>query len=81
MPINIRTAARMLKPKNHAASVAHSRQKSSIFHNRRRRAKTSRIGKRAIQLAGSAAKGSLDLDLVFLFLSSFPATAAWSLSR
>jgi hypothetical protein len=33
-------------------------------------------GKRAIQLAGSAVEGSLDLDLVFLFLSSFPAMAA-----
>jgi hypothetical protein len=38
---------------------------------------TSRTGKGAIQRAGSAAKGSLDLDLVFLFLSPFPATAAW----
>jgi len=34
----------------------------------RQRAKTSRTGYRAIQLAGSAAKGSLDLDLVFLLL-------------
>jgi len=31
----------------------------------------SRTGKRAIQLAGSAVEGSLDLDLDFLFLSSF----------
>jgi len=38
-------------------------------------------GKRAIQLAGSAVEGSLDFDLVFLFLSSFPATAAWFLNR
>jgi len=57
------------------------RRKSSAFHNHKQRDKTSRTGQRAIQLAGSAAKGSLDLDLVFLFLSSFPATAAWSLSR
>jgi hypothetical protein len=34
--------------------------------------KTSRTGKRAIQLAGSAVEGSLDLDLDSLFLSSFP---------
>jgi hypothetical protein len=38
--------------------------------------KTSRTGKRAIQLAGSAVEGSLGLDLLFLFLSSFPATVA-----
>jgi hypothetical protein len=43
--------------------------------------KTSRNGKRAVQLAGSAVEGSLDLDLVFLFLSSFPVMVAWSLSR
>lgn len=43
--------------------------------------KTSRTGKRAIQLAGSAVEGSFGLDLVFLFLSSFPAMAAWSLNR
>jgi hypothetical protein len=30
------------------------------------RAKTSGTGKRAVQLAGSAAKGSLDLDLALL---------------
>jgi hypothetical protein len=42
---------------------------------------SSRIGWQAIQLAGSAAKGSLDLDLVFLFFSSLPAMVAWSLSR
>jgi hypothetical protein len=48
---------------------------------REQQSKTSRTGKRAIQLAGSAVEGSLDLDLVFLFLSSFPAMAAWSLSR
>lgn len=38
---------------------------------RQQRAKTSRTGQRAIQLAGSAAKGSLDLDLVFCFCPLF----------
>src|ERR1700730_14098549 len=37
------------------------------------RSKTSRTGKRAIQLAGSAVEGSLGLDLSFRFLSCFPA--------
>jgi hypothetical protein len=45
------------------------------------RSKSSRTGKRAIQLAGSAVEGSLGLDFIFLFSSSFPAMAAWSLSR
>jgi hypothetical protein len=35
--------------------------------------KTSRTGKRAIQLAASAVEGSLDLDLLFSVLFSFPA--------
>jgi hypothetical protein len=48
---------------------------------RQQQNKTSRTGKRAIQLAGSAVEGSLDLDLILLVLSSFPAMAAWSLSR
>jgi hypothetical protein len=46
---------------------------------RRLRTRTSRTGKRAIQLAGSAIEGltsaqpaSLDLDLLCLFLSSLP---------
>jgi len=60
---------------------ADSQRKSSVFHNRKQRDTTSRTGQRAIQLAGSAVKGSLDLDLVFLFLSSFSTMAAWSLSR
>jgi hypothetical protein len=55
--------------------MADSRPKSSVFHNRQQRGKTSRTGMRAIQLAGSAVEGSLGLDLLFLFLSSFPATA------
>jgi hypothetical protein len=38
--------------------------------------KTSKTGKRAIQLDGSAVEGSLDLDLIFLVLSSLPAMAA-----
>jgi len=33
-----------------------------------------RTGQRAIQLAGSAVEDSLGLALIFLFLSSFPAT-------
>ena len=61
-----------------AASMADSRRKSSVFHNRKQRDKTSRTGKRAIQLAGSSVEGSL--DLIFLVLSSFPAMTAWSLS-
>ena len=43
--------------------------------------KTSRTGKRAIQLAGSAGEGSSGLDLAFLFLSSFPPRVAWSSRR
>jgi len=35
----------------------------------------------ATQLADSAVGFSLDLDLIFLFLSSFPALAARTLSR
>jgi hypothetical protein len=47
-------------------SMADSWRKSSVFHIREQQSKTSRTGKRAIQLAGSAVEGSLDLDLVFL---------------
>ena len=57
------------------------REKRAFSTIGRQQNKTSRTGKRAIQLAGSAVEGSLDLDLAFLFLSSFPAMAAWSLSR
>jgi hypothetical protein len=55
---------------------------------RQQQSKPSRTGKRAIQLAGSAVEGlasakppaqpgslGLNLDLLFLFLSSFPAMA------
>ena len=65
----------------HQASVIEARRNSSTSIVRRQQGKTSRTGKRAIQLAGSAVEGSLDLVLVFLFLSSFPAMAAWSFSR
>jgi len=46
---------------------------------RQQQSKTSRTGKRAIQLAGSAVEAPLGLDLVFLFLTSVPGMAAWSL--
>jgi hypothetical protein len=61
--------------------MADSRRESSIFHKRKQQSKTSRTGKRSVQLAGSAVEGSLGLDLVFLVLSSFPAMVVWSLSR
>jgi hypothetical protein len=55
--------------------------KSSIFHDQSAAGYNEQNRSRAIQLAGSAVEGSLDLDLLFLFLSSFPAMAACSLSR
>jgi hypothetical protein len=53
--------------------VADSGTNEVLFKMHPQQSKTSRTGKRAIQLAGSAVEGSLDLDLAFLFLSSFPA--------
>jgi hypothetical protein len=55
-------------------------EQSSVLYRRNQRSK-SKTGKRAIQLAGSAVEGSLDLDLIFLVLSSLPAMAALFLSQ
>ncbi|MGO8699611.1 MAG: hypothetical protein ACLQVY_18080 [Limisphaerales bacterium] len=45
------------------------------------RDKMSRTGKRAIQLAGSAVEGSLDLDFDLLGFVLLSGNGAWSLSR
>jgi hypothetical protein len=44
--------------------------KINVFHNREQRDKTSRTGKRGIQLAGSAVEGSLGLNMSVLFFLS-----------
>jgi hypothetical protein len=58
----------MLKCKNPVPACGPVR----FICNAQQRSKTSRTGKRAFQLAGSAIESSLDLDLIFLFSYSLP---------
>jgi hypothetical protein len=62
----IGTVVHTFSRQRQATIVAESGRKSSAFHNRQQQSKSSRTGKPAIQLAGSAVEGSLDLEFCAL---------------